>query len=373
MISVNYRTACAAVALLSSFAFVQAASAAGTAASTTVDNRATVNYSVGGVAQAPIESSPTGNSNPGAGNGADTSFVVDNRVDLTVTEQSGGATNVSPGQLAVVTSFIVTNDGNAPQGFQLSAANLAGGTVFGQTDNTDVNALRVFVDNPLVGTVGAYDASDTDVNIDTLNADASQLVFIVADVPLTATNGQYANVRLTARVAQPGTAGATLVVESAGADTAGVDIVFGDPGRDATETADDQYAVQSAALTITKSSTLVSDPFNGTTNPKAIPGAVIEYVVTVANTGSLPAGGVNLADTLDGNLSFLQGQYNGNASDVEIQVGAAPATFCVAEAGADANADGCNRTGQTLSVNPTVAISVPPAQSATVRFRVTIN
>jgi len=81
----------------------------------------------------------------------------------------------------------------------------------------------------------------------------------------------------------------------------------------------------------------------------------------------------SLTDTLDGNLSFLQGQYNGNASDVQVQVGGGPATFCVAEAGADANADGCSRTGQTLSVNPTVAISVPPAQSATVRFRVTIN
>jgi uncharacterized repeat protein (TIGR01451 family) len=373
MISVNFRTACAAAALLSSLAFVQVASAAGTAASTSVDNRATVNYSVGGVAQTPIESSPAGNSNPGAGNGADTSFVVDNRIDLSVDEESGGATTVSPGQLNVVASFTVTNDGNAPQGFQLSAANLAGGTVFGQTDNTDVNALRVFVDHPTLGTVGAYDANDTDVHIDTLNADASVVVFVVADVPLTATNGQYANVSLTARAAEPGTAGATLEVESAGADTAGVDIVFGDTGRDATESADDQFAVQSAALSITKTSTLVSDPFNGTTNPKAIPGAVLEYVVTVANTGALPAGGVNLSDTLDGNLSFLQGQYNGNASDVQIQVGAAPATFCVAEDGADANADGCNRTGQTLSVNPTVAISVPPAQSATVRFRVTIN
>ena len=372
MISVNFKTACA-VALLSSFAFAQTAGAAGTAANTTVDNRATVNYSVGGVAQTPIESSPTGNSNPGAGNGADTSFVVDNRIDLSVDEQGGGATTVSPGQANVVASFTVTNDGNAPQGFQLSAVNLAGGVVFGNTDNSDVNALRVFVDHPTLGTVGAYDASDTDVNIDTLNADTSQLVFIVADVPLTATNGQFANVRLTARVAQPGTGGATLVVESAGADTAGVDIVFGDTGRDATESADDQYAVQSAALSITKTSTIVSDPLNGTTNPKAIPGAVIEYLVTVANTGSLAAGGVNLSDTLDGNLTFLQGQYNGNASDVQIQVGAAPATFCVAEDGADANADGCNRTGQTLSVNPAVAISVPAGQSATVRFRVTIN
>ena len=40
-----------------------------------------------------------------------------------------------------------------------------------------------------------------------------------------------------------------------------------------------------ALLTILKSSTLVSDPVNGTTNPKFLPGAIIRYTFTVANTG----------------------------------------------------------------------------------------
>jgi uncharacterized repeat protein (TIGR01451 family) len=377
MISVlkQMRTVGAALVLLSSFGFLQAAQAAGTAASTTVNNRATVNYTVGGVAQAPVESSPTGNSNPGVGNGANTSFVVDNRIDLSVTEVSGGATTVSPGQTNVVAAFRVTNEGNASEGFALSSANLVGGTLFTHTDNTDVSNLRVFVDNPAGGgTAGVYDAGiDTAANINTLAADANVVVFVLADVALNATNGQYANVRLTARAAQPGTNGATLETETAGADTAGVDIVFGDTGEDAIEAADDQYAVASAALTITKSSTLINDPFNGAVNPKAIPGATVEYVVTVANTGAVAAGAVNIADTLDANLTFLTGQYNSNASDVQIQVGANPATFCVAESGADSNGDGCNRTGATLHVNPTAAISVSPAQSATIRFRVQIN
>jgi uncharacterized repeat protein (TIGR01451 family) len=360
---------------LASLAHVQTAQAVGTAANTSVNNRATVVYSVGGVAQTPIESSPTGNSNPGVGNGANTSFVVDNRIDLTVTELSGAATAVSPGQNNVVTAFTVANTGNAPEGFELSATNLVGGAVFGQTDNQQMNNLRTFVDNPGGGgTAGVYDAGiDTAVNVNTLNADASVVVFIVADTPLAATNGQYANVRLQARAAQPGTSGATLETETAGADTVAVDIVFGDAGRDGLQTADDQYAVQSASLSITKASSVVSDPFNGTTNPKAIPGAIVEYVVTIANTGSLPATPVSLTDTIDGNLTFQQGQYNGNASDVQMQVGASPATFCVAEAGPDSNADGCSRAGATLSVNPTVAINVPAGQSATVRFRALIN
>lgn len=377
MISVirQSKTVLGVAVLLSSLAYMQAASAVGTDAGVTVSNRATVNYNVGAVAQTPIESSPTGNSTPGVGAGGNTTFVVDNRINLNVTELSGNATVVSPGQPNVVTAFTVTNTGNATQGYQLSSSNLVGGVVFGNTDNTNVANLRVFVDNPGAGgTAGVYDAAfDSATNVNTLAEDGSVVVFIVSDVPVAATNGQFSNVRLQARTAVAGTNGATLVTETAGADTAGVDIVFGDTGRDALQTADDQYSVQSAALTITKTSTLISDPFNGTTNPKAIPGAVVEYVVSIANTGTVSAGSIRLSDTLDGSLTFTTGQYNGGLADVQIQVGVAPATFCVAESGADSNSDGCNRTGQTLNVNPTASITVLAAQTATVRFRATIN
>ena len=40
--------------------------------------------------------------------------------------------------------------------------------------------------------------------------------------------------------------------------------------------------ILAAALTATKTSRVISDPFNGTTNPKMIPGAVVEYCVAVA-------------------------------------------------------------------------------------------
>jgi hypothetical protein len=42
-----------------------------------------------------------------------------------------------------------------------------------------------------------------------------------------------------------------------------------------------------ATLTLVKFSSLISDPINGTTNPKAIPGAIVRYSITVTNTGSL--------------------------------------------------------------------------------------
>ena len=375
MISVikQVRTVLAAAVLVASLAGVQTAFAAGTDAGVTIGNRATVNYTVGTTPQTAIESSPTGNSNPGVGNGANTNFVVDRRIDFTVVETGGGFTTVAPGQVNAVTIFTVTNTSNAAEGFQLSAVNV-GGTVFGNNDSTDVGNIRVFVDNPAGGgTAGAYDPLvDTAIHVNTLGEDLPVVVFVVSDVPGTALNGQFANVRLTARAATVGSNGATLETETAGADTAGEDVVFGDAGRDATETADDQYAVQSAALTITKTSSIISDLFNGTgPNRKAIPGSVIEYVVSITNNGTAAATSVRLSDTLDATLAFATGQYNGGAADVQIDVGATT-TYCLVEDGADANGDGCNRAGQTLNVNPVATITVAPTETATVRFRATI-
>ncbi len=51
-----------------------------------------------------------------------------------------------------------------------------------------------------------------------------------------------------------------------------------------------------AVLTIVKSSTVLSDPVNGASNPKAIPGAIIRYSLLVANTGT---------QTVDSNTIFL--------------------------------------------------------------------
>lgn len=363
------------VAAFASLGFAQSAYAVGTAANTTISNTATVNYTVGGVGQTPIESSPTGNTTPGAGNGTATSFVVDNRIDFTVTELSGGNTVVNPGQTGAVTAFTVANTGNAPQGFALAAANESGTVVFTNTDDTDVTGLTVFVDS---NGNGVYDAGvDTAANINTLAADASVVVFVVANVPVTTSNGQFANVSLTAQAAVPGTNGATLATETVGPeDPNAVDTVFGDAGEDNSETDSDQYAVQSAALSVQKTSAVVSDPFNGTTDPKAIPGATVEYTITLANSGTVNAAGVSIGDTLPANTTFVANGYNAGASNVSITVGAGAPSFCNAEAGGtDTNGDGCViAAGQLVVGSPALGTIVTGAgNQVAVRFRVTIN
>ena len=52
-------------------------------------------------------------------------------------------------------------------------------------------------------------------------------------------------------------------------------------------------------LTVAKQSRVISDPDNGTTNPKFIPGALVEYCIVVSNAATgAAANTVNIGDQL---------------------------------------------------------------------------
>lgn len=65
----------------------------------------------------------------------------------------------------------------------------------------------------------------------------------------------------------------------------------------------------SAVLVIEKTSAVISDPVNGTSNPKLIPGAVVEYTVNVRNvgTGAVDASSIVIVDVMPPEMSFAVG------------------------------------------------------------------
>jgi len=68
------------------------------------------------------------------------------------------------------------------------------------------------------------------------------------------------------------------------------------------------------SLSVSKSSTVLSDPSNGGTNPKAIPGATVRYCVLVTNTGNTSASTVQMADSLPGTTSYVAGSLRSGSS-----------------------------------------------------------
>ncbi|MFQ5609270.1 MAG: hypothetical protein ACE5F8_03270, partial [Woeseiaceae bacterium] len=273
------RLGCTAIAML----LTQQALAVGTDPGVTVTNQATVNYQVGGNNQTPIDSNLT-------------SFVVDRRVDFTVTQVGVGLTQVAPGDTDAFVEFIVTNISNGVLDFNLAFAQLssADGDVKGPgtTDSdVDMNNVRISVstasDN-LPGGGSPGDGPDPLVGgptaIDDLPEDDSIRVRIFADTPIALTNGQIANVRLDVTAADPGTS--VNLLESASWTPGTIDNVFAnasgaDVNNNATESQADGYQVVSATLAITKSQAVLSDPLG---SGLAIPGARIEYTITIDNS-----------------------------------------------------------------------------------------
>lgn len=364
----------AAVLLL----LTQSASAIGTDEDTDIVNRATVDYAVGGVGQEVIESAPgAGNSTPGATNGTDTVFEVDRLIDFEVTGP-GGNTIIAPGQLDAVLVFTMTNSGNDHQDFGFTVTNLAG-------DDFDMNAgtLQVFVDS---NGNSVYDAGvDTATFVDELPPDGATTatIFVVADadspIPV---DGDLADIQLEARAydGNDGTTGAqgALAADDSGApDVAGtVQNVFGELGLvnyDNRFEATGTYEVQAATLTVSKDSAVISDPFSTAPNWKAIPGAVVEYTVTIVNNGSVAAQNVSVNDTIQiANVTFNDADPYGTL-DAEITVNA---VVDPDPCEADGNpADGCTYDAGSgaLVIGTTGGLSIPAGGTATITYQVTIN
>ncbi|WP_428629499.1 hypothetical protein [Sphingopyxis sp.] len=329
--------------------------AAGTTAGTTITNTATVDYQVGGVTQGQQS--------------AANSFTVDRKINLLVEEVGTVTTNVVPGQTNAVTTFQLTNSSNEVLDFALVASQIAGGTAaHGGTDTFDATNVRIYRDNTVTGTIGSWDVGDTLLTgyVDELVVDTAIRLFVVADIPAALANNAVAGVTLRATAREGGLVGSqgVAITETTGANTAGKDTVFadiagatGDAARDGSHSDNDDYTVQTATLAVTKTSRVISDPFNNTTNPKLIPGAIVEYCIQVANSGSVAATTVLINDPVPGQLLFNAGTIllNGTVT------------------GGVCNADGAAGGSYSApNVSGTIA-TIAAGATRTLVFRATVN
>jgi uncharacterized repeat protein (TIGR01451 family) len=285
--------------------------AGGTAPGTDILNTVNVNYQTGGVAQTTVTASDT--------------FKVDRKIDFSLTEAATtGTTTVSPGQNAAVTRFQLTNTSNDVLDFSLSVIQQATSTngAHGGQDGFDLTTLALFVD---VNGNGTYEAgTDTATTVDDLGVDQSRFIFVVGDVPLNATNGQIAGIQLSASArdisgsvfsaATDSTANGAITVETVFADSAKSGIGGQSDARDGIDVATDSFTVSAAALSVFKTSRVISDGVSAN-NFKSIPGAVVEYCISVANgVGGATATNISVADVVPTNTTYSPGTIRINAT-----------------------------------------------------------
>lgn len=278
-----------------------------TSATTLISNTATLNYAVGGTAQGPITT-------------AASTFVVDNKINLSLVESSGTFTSVAPGSSGQATAFTLTNSGNSAQAYVLSAANLSGTSVFGLADTFDVSSFLIYVDANNDGVLQPTELSAGPItSIASLARDTSIGLIVTATIPAGAVNASQAAISLTAVTRAVGDL--TTALTQAANTQGGMENVFADQavtavnstgtipvqdGRDATAVAYDAYRVAAAVLSVTKTATLICDPFNGSTSPKNIPGAAVQYAITITNASAAAAATLTqIRDALQiANLAF---------------------------------------------------------------------
>lgn len=341
--------------------------AAGTAAGTTITNTATVNFQVSGVTQ--------------TAQTATNAIIVDAKIVLTDVE-TGATTVVAPGQTGAVTTFQVSNQSNEVIDIGLLAAAQSNGatTAHGGTDNVQANSFTYYVNTDGSTTCSFNAGNATAVTyLDEVAVGATKCLYVQSSIPSTATNGQVAGINLTVTAEQGGSTGsqgAVLTQSGTGvawtpgtmqtvfADSAGNG---GDSNYDGKFTALADYTVSAPVLSVNKNSLVISDPVEGSSNPKAIPGAVLQYCIVVSNAASAgtSASNISISDIVPSALTYKPNSVVLNA----VVTGTGVSATC---GSGTAGVDSTNYNSGTTTVSGQLA-TLAPGASEGLSFQATVN
>jgi len=292
-----------------------AALAGGTAAGTDVQNTFTLDYQVGGVDQPTIDNTAT-----------PTQFTVDRLVDLTVA--SNGDTTVAPGAQDQELVFSLTNDGNDTQAYDLTVIDetgdefsAAGTTVFYYVDDGD----GVFEPGGDDGAPIPYNGTSTG----DVAPDETLFVVVEGDIPASAVDTDTDDLSLVADTLEPSTAtnaGAEVTPDTDGNTLTGAaENVLADASGTLNEAAGEgdhsasaTFIVASADISGVKEVTVFAEDGSGcatipgaSSGGYAIPGACVEYTITVENVGGTAASDIIINDVLNDNLEFITASASG--------------------------------------------------------------
>jgi len=336
---------------------------------TSVKTKVQVNYQVGGIAQ------PTVNPDK------DCYFTVDNKINHTISV-STASTAVTPGSQYNLLTYKLSNTGNKKQAYIVTRTKLAGAAA--------MQNCEVWYDTSATGLTGNVE-TNTDVTKITDKTGAittffnleynteSNNIYVRGDFNTDNTNGQEANIEIIAQACDAGTTNFTNqetmldvfnTEQVVWADGDGNGGLGGDIVRDGKFSAFAKFVVSTATLGVSKTSVVLRDPFNGVTNPKRIPGAIVQYITTISNSGGTAATSIVLTDDLtDEVVTSKTIAYDPGSILVR-----APNCFLNVETNlTDTDDDPGTDYGQWASPVITVGnIELPAGTTATVKFNVEI-
>ena len=137
-------------------------------------------------------------------------------------------------------------------------------------------------------------------------------------------------------------------------------------GNQAMSIHDITFCKPTTTLSVTKISSIISDPVNGSTNPKRIPDAIVQYCILVSNSGAASANSVVATDILAGPFTYATGSMRSGSN-----CGSATTVEDDDATGADeSDPYGAYIAGSTITAT---AATLAPASSFALIFRVTLD
>lgn len=217
---------------------------------------------------------------------------VDELLDVTLTSLDSGPVVGRPGE--AVLTFELTNQGNGPEAFRLSANTAVGGNDF------DVSFRAIAIDS---NGNGLYDEGVDEVltapqTTATLSPDAALTLFVLVTVPDGVSDSETSNVDLTAEAAT-GTGTPGTVFAGEGVD--GGDAIVG--STSALAVARGSLINTIASVALNKSVTL-RDPFGGTS---AVPGTIASFTIEASVTGTGSAANLVVTDLIPDGTTYVPG------------------------------------------------------------------
>lgn len=333
----------------------QQAFAIGTAAGTSIDNTVSVDFDVNGIDQTDLTST--------------VSFVVDRRVDFTLTLVGGALVDVTPGENDAFFDLLLTNDSNSPLDFNLLLDQAGVTTVRTIADTADMTNAEYAVSGDFVADTVPVQGGPQFV--DELPSDEDAVIRVWGDAALALLNGQIAGIQIDATAAQPGaaTVEGTALVDGVANTDLGIENAFADAGNDGVESETDGFNVISASLVVTKDYSVIGGDL-GTGLP--LPGATVEYTITVVNGGATDADAVVLDDAIDSDVTLDLNvvAYGGNDVNVDND-----GTTLACDVEINADGDGCDLVGADMTVGAADlvgGITVDGNTTLTIQYQVTI-
>ena len=275
------------------------AHAVGTGAGVNIQNTATAEFEINGVAQTPVAST--------------VQTTVDELLDVVVVDDFGGPVAVAPGASGVLLQFTLTNNGNGEETYRIIADDsISEGGFNPQLDqiyleSNGIPGLQTNADT-------AYIPGSSDPQ---LAADETLVVYVQANIPGGLSQGANGDISLRAV--------SETIINQNGGLTDPDDALWPVPGESYATLGDGggfavvgtsndasnllmrttgRFQVSDAVVAISKVALNVVDPFGGST---LVPGSIVTYQLTVTVSGSGGADNLVIRDPLPAELEYQPG------------------------------------------------------------------